>query len=264
MILVIGLGAIGANIGLRLAEQGHEVGGLEFDVARAREWAGQASSPAWTSFVDVPWSSVETVIIAVRLVDQLRSCMRDILEGSGTNPLSVFVVTTLAFSDARALLPTMPRQWRVLESPISGGPQAARAGTMTVFLAGPRPTELERAMLGELSSRVFETSGYGQPAMLKLLNNTLGAYNAISTAHMIGLAEKLGVDSAQFLSVVSASSGQSWMSDNFDNFHHELLFKDVRLLQQDVGDLPVVDFTETGTLDDFIESTRRQIEGQSS
>ena len=124
---------------------------------------------------------------------------------------------------------------------MSGGPQGARHGTMTVFLAGPAPTDAENTLLEDISGRVFRMQSYGQPAIVKLLNNTLATYNLAAAARMLAVAEQSGVAARDLFDVIGVSTGQSWMGDNLADVQYDLLLKDVELLRGEIGSLPAVD-----------------------
>ena len=47
--------------------------------------------------------------------------------------------------------------------------------------------------VGHTSGRVFRISSYGQPALVKLLNNALATYNLAAAARMLNLGAQLGV-----------------------------------------------------------------------
>lgn len=255
MELIIGLGPIGANVGHRLVEAGREAIGLDLDPSRAAHWAKEHGAPAVSSFEEVPWTRIRSVIIAVRLAAQVADCFDELRTRLDGQDRTVYVLTTLKVSDAKALL---DGDWaRIFEAPLSGGPRAAALGTMILFVAGPPPNPEEEALLRDIAGRVFRTDGYGSPAVLKLANNTLGAYNAIATANMIRIAAEHGVTAEQFLEVVNVSSGQSWMSQNFTEFHHDLLFKDAHLWQQDWGSLPEISLSPAQPeLSALIDETR--------
>lgn len=237
MHLVIGLGPIGGNIGAHLAELRQEVYGYDFDKARVREWSDQNGSPAGSDLAEVDWSTVESVHIAVRLVDQVMSVF-EALKDHTAYPLTIFVHTTLAPGDARRMVSSASVDWRVFEAPVSGGAQGAREGSMTIFLGGPSTTEAEDKLLANISSRVFRMESYGQPALVKLLNNTLATYNLASTARILILAEQLGMPAKKLFEVVGVSTGRSWVSDNLADVPYDLLLKDVGLLQGEIGTLP--------------------------
>ena len=246
MHLVIGLGPIGGNIGAHLAQLGQQVYGYDFNTERVREWSEETASPAGSDLAALDWPSVDSVHVAVRLADQVSSVFTA-LQDHTARPLTVFVHTTLAPADARKIMSSAPDNWRVFEAPVSGGPQGARQGSMTIFLAGPGTVPAEDRLLADISGRVFSMESYGQPALVKLLNNALATYNLASTARMLTLAEQLGMPAKGLFDVIGVSTGQSWMSDNLVDVQYDLLLKDVGLLRGELGSLP------TANLDDDVE-----------
>ena len=248
MQLVIGLGPIGGNIGAHLAGLGQEVYGYDFNLDRVREWSEENKSQAGNDMSAVNWPAVTSVHIAVRLADQVLSVF-DALKEHTQQPLTVFVHTTLAPQDARRIFSSAPGNWRAFEAPVSGGPQGARQGSMTIFLAGPAPTDAEDKLLADISGRVFRMESYGQPALVKLLNNALATYNLAATARMLNLAAEHGVPAKDLFEVIGVSTGHSWMSDNLIDVQYDLLLKDVGLLRGELGTLP------TGDLNDDVEQS---------
>lgn len=246
MHLIIGLGPIGGNVGARLVEVGRRVYGNDFNAERVRGWSEETGAPAATDLTAVDWAAVESVHIAVRLADQVVSVFESLRKHTERS-LTVFVHTTLAPSDARKIFSAAPEGWRAFEAPVSGGPQGARQGPMTIFLVGPEPTEAEDRLLAAIAGRVFRMPSYGQPALVKLLNNALATYNLAATARMLNLAAEHGVPARDFFEVISVSTGRSWMSDNLIDVQYDLLLKDVGLLRGELGSLP------TGELDEGVE-----------
>ena len=243
MHLMIGLGPIGGNVGARLAELGRDVYGYDLSPGRVREWSEETKSPAGGDLGALDWPSVRSVHVAVRLADQVSAVFRSLQDQTG-QPLTVFVHTTLAPEDARNILSSAPDTWRVFEAPVSGGPQGARQGSMTIFLGGPEATDDENGLLADISGRVFRMQSYGQPALVKLLNNALGTYNLAATARMLTVADQLGVPATKLFEVIGVSTGRSWMSDNLVDVQYDLLLKDVGLLRGEIDSLPVVDLDE--------------------
>ncbi len=140
MHLVIGLGAIGGNIGAHFAELGQKVYGFDFNADSVRKWSEETKSPAGSDLAAVDWPSVDSVHIVVRLADQVSSVFASLQENTA-RPLTVFVHTTLAPIDARKIFSSAPGSWRAFEAPVSGGPHGARQGSMTIFLGGRHEPE---------------------------------------------------------------------------------------------------------------------------
>ena len=129
----------------------------------------------------------------------------------------------------------------MLDAPMSGGPVRARAGSMTLMVAGDRAAyEQVSPLLQALARPVFYVSEKpGDAARTKLVNNLLAGINLVGAAEALALAERLGLDSATTLAVIEQSSGQSWIGtdrmhraiagDFAPRAHMTLLEKDTRL-----------------------------------
>ncbi|HWD06127.1 MAG TPA: NAD(P)-binding domain-containing protein [Amycolatopsis sp.] len=255
MIVVVGLGPIGAGVGAALAARGERVVGVDPDGKRAATWASATGMPVARDLRETPdLDQVEVVIIAVRLAAQLWS----VLDALPIGARPVFVLTTLAVADARALADS---PHAIAEAPVSGGAAGARDGTLTMFLHAHEPLSPSAQRVVEaITQRVFRFDGFGQPAVAKLANNTLSAYNALAVATVADVAARAGLDHADFLRVVGASSGQSWIADHFADFDEALLFKDVELLKQETRELPVIHLTDVQSRTAEIDDVRRRLQ----
>lgn len=102
---------------------------------------------------------------------------------------------------------------RLLDAPVSGGPQRAADGTMTIMVSGDDATVVAcRAPLAAISGKCFVVGTRpGAAATFKVLNNQLAAVNLAAGAEAMALALRAGLDPRQFLEVVNASSGASWI-----------------------------------------------------
>jgi L-threonate 2-dehydrogenase len=100
-----------------------------------------------------------------------------------------------------------------MDAPMSGGPLRARQGAMSLMVACSEPVwQRSQNLLNALSHQVFRVGvRAGDGARTKLVNNLLAAVNLVGAAEALALAERLGLDPAVTLSVIEASSGQSWI-----------------------------------------------------
>ena len=129
-----------------------------------------------------------------------------------------------------------------IDAPVSGGQSGARAGPITVMLAGPKAViDAHEDVLHGFAKNHFhvgEESGQGQA--VKILNNFLsGTAMAASTeAVLYGLSQ--GIEMKTILDVVNVSTGQNTatadkfpkriLTETFDaGFATALLTKDVKL-----------------------------------
>ena len=163
-------------------------------------------------------------------------------------PQDVLLCPTISPQDAERFAERLRDQGVcVIDAPMSGGPVRARDGTMSLMLAGDDAVfERQRALIDTLSSKAFRISARpGDGARIKLVNNLLAGINLVAAAEAIALAERLGLQAEQALSVIEQSSGQSWIGsdrmhraiagDFEPRAHMTLLEKDTRLALQAAG-----------------------------
>lgn len=128
-----------------------------------------------------------------------------------------------------------------IDAPMSGGPLRARQGRISLMVACPETVwQRSQNLLNALSQQVFRVGvRAGDGARTKLVNNLLAAVNLAGAAEAFALAERMGLDLMNTLSVIEASSGQSWigsdrmrraLADDFEpRAHVSLLAKDTGL-----------------------------------
>jgi 3-hydroxyisobutyrate dehydrogenase len=87
------------------------------------------------------------------------------------------------------------RGFRYVDAPVTGLPDAAAAGTLTL-LVGAEPADLDaaRPIFASLATRVLHFGGVGQGTAYKLMVNLMGAVQIASAAEGVALAERAGLD----------------------------------------------------------------------
>lgn len=101
----------------------------------------------------------------------------------------------------------------LIDAPISGGPQRARDGTLSMMAAGDDAV-IERAsgILDAVATKLFRVGRRaGDGSAMKIVNNMLAGINLAAAAEALALADRLGMDLELVRNVVEASSGGSWM-----------------------------------------------------
>lgn len=139
--------------------------------------------------------------------------LRVLVETSTVGPQAVKQLT----SDLAA------RGVSVLDAPVSGGPRAARAGTLSVMYAGTAETiRLARAPLEAIAGRLFhvgETPGLAQ--VCKLVNNAISAAGMIAACEATLVGVKAGLDAQTMLDAINAGSGRN--AATLDKFPRSIL-----------------------------------------
>ena len=87
------------------------------------------------------------------------------------------------------------RGFRYVDAPVTGLPDAAAAGTLTL-LVGAEPADLDmaRPAFASLATRVLHFGAVGQGTVYKLMINLMGAVQIAAAAEGVALAERAGLD----------------------------------------------------------------------
>lgn len=239
---VIGIGNMGLAMALRLRDLGRAVVVRDIDAAREalalEAGCRVAADPAAVA------AACHAVIVAV--IDAAQA--REVLfgprgaAGSGSAARTVVLCPTIAAEDTAAIAAELARAGMAcIDAPMSGGPQRAREGTMSLMVACDDAVFAQhQSLLQQLADPVFRVGTRpGDGARTKLVNNLLAAVNLAGAAEALALAVRLGLDPAVTLAVIERSSGQSWIGsermrralagDTRVGAHVELLAKDSRL-----------------------------------
>jgi 3-hydroxyisobutyrate dehydrogenase len=99
----------------------------------------------------------------------------------------------------------------LVDCPVSGGPKGARAGTLTIIMAGPpEARDTLRPWLQRVGKNVFEVGDRpGQAQLMKLVNNLINAANMATAFEALVLGAKGGLDPDQMVSVINVSTGRN-------------------------------------------------------
>ena len=130
---------------------------------------------------------------------------------------TVLLCPTIAPQDVESLAARLAQHGiDAIDAPMSGGPDRAREGSMSLMVACPQAVfDRGHALLQALSSRLFHVSErVGDGARTKLVNNLLAGINLVGAAEVMALAERMGLNLPRTLDVIEQSSGQSWIGSD--------------------------------------------------
>jgi 3-hydroxyisobutyrate dehydrogenase len=237
---VVGAGAMGMGVVRSLLR-----GGFATHVRDIRPEAHDEASKLGATCHASPASLARACgAVVVLVVDSAQ--IEDVLFGAGGiagsdgKPL-VLLGSTIAPEDAASFAVRLASAGiDAIDAPVSGGPQRAADGSMTMMLSGP-PAAVERCgpMLRAIAGKVFVVgTRAGDAAKFKIVNNMLAAANLAAAGEAMAIAERAGLDLDLVHDVIVASSGASWM---FANRVPRALAGDyapraaTRILRKDVG-----------------------------
>jgi L-threonate 2-dehydrogenase len=213
-VAVVGIGNMGLGMALRLRDAGQAVQVHDIDASRLALAVAGGAVPAATPAL----AAAGCALLIVAVVDALQT--EAVLFGpEGAAPAlapgaAVLLCPTIGPQDVERLAARLKQAGLAcLDAPMSGGPARARDGSMALMVAGATTTwQALQPLLRHLASQLFHISERpGDGARTKLVNNLLAAANLAAAAEAIALAQQLGLDGAQTLAVIGASSGHSWI-----------------------------------------------------
>jgi 3-hydroxyisobutyrate dehydrogenase len=196
-IAFLGLGNMGVGMAGRLLTAGHTLSVYNRTAARALSLATRGARVA-----ESPRAAAQNadVIIGMTADDVSSRAMWLGEQGALTAdnaPDALAIECSTLSHDWVLELAQLVRQrgFRYVDSPVTGLPDAAAAGTLTL-LVGAAPDDLDaaRPILTSLATRVLHFGAVGQGTVYKLMINLMGAVQIASAAEGIVLAERAGLD----------------------------------------------------------------------
>ncbi len=192
---LVGLGAMGAGIVLRLLAAGHTVTGWNRTKAKAEpllkaglRWADNPREVA--SQAEVVFSIV-TDAAAVRAVTLGPDGII-----AGLSPDGIYLdMSTIAPDDSRAIATQFSQAGlTMLDAPISGSPVTLAAGKASIMVGGDqRAFERVRPVLLDIGAKATYIGGNGLAEQMKLAINLVLMVEVIAFGEGVALAEKGGV-----------------------------------------------------------------------
>jgi len=196
----VGLGLMGQACTARLVECGYSVTGYDIDAEKVSAAAAHgvtgATSPAAVA------AASDIILICVIDTAAVEAVLfgEDGVAGSDVAGKAVIDLSTTVVEKARAFAMRLRDQsgCGLVDAPVSGGPPAARAGTLAVMAGGE---DADIAQIAPLMADVaatfthFGPAGSGQVA--KMVNQVLVLNNFAVLAEALALAEAGGIDAAK-------------------------------------------------------------------
>ena len=238
----LGIGNMGQPMAGKLLDAGHELW-----VHDIRDEAMQPLLDRQARRADSPKDladACDTVVVSLPTLPIFRQALDALLTGGALKTVvNTCTVGGPFISEIERLC--AERGVTVIDAPISGGPEGAKAGTLAVMVSGD-PTTVSRLdpvfrAWGPTVVVAGETPGAAQT--MKLTNNILFAVGLVATSEAMTMAEKGGIAPETMLQVLNNGTGKNFATTNvfpnnivpgsFDfGATVEILMKDVNLAIQ--------------------------------
>jgi len=219
-IAFFGLGRMGSGMAARLAGAGHEV----------RAWNRTPKPGGFPSPAEAA-QGCDAAFAMLADDDASRAAWDSALPAL---PKGAFVVECSTLSRARVLdlaAQSRARGLRYIDSPVTGLPDAAAAGKLTLFVgADAADLDAARPLLAPISTEIAHFGPVGAGTVYKLLINLMGAVQIAAVGEGMALARAAGLDLAQVAAMLAkgqAASPQAVRAANrivADDHDREVLF----------------------------------------
>ena len=238
----VGLGTMGIEMTRNLLEAGHTV--RAFDVVPAALQAARGAGA-------VPCGSVaeaaEGAFLVVTMLPDTPQVEEVVMGPEGLlrhPPAGKLIVdmSTISPQAVRAMAAALKADGiDLLDAPVSGGPQGAKAGTLTIMAGGDAAAyDRARPVLASMGSTINHVGASGAGQTVKLCNQLMVGINLQAVCEAIALGRASGVDLMQMRDVLLGGSAASWMLDRLGpamiggdasaGFRIDLMLKDLRLV----------------------------------
>ena len=248
MIGLIGCGAMGGAMAARLRDEGMAVL-CQDALPEARARMANLDLETVERAVDVA-DRCDTIILSLPRAEIVRAVMADLHPALRANSLVLDTSTSEPATTRDMATMAGAAGYAFVDGPVSGGPQGARSGTMTMVLGGDAAAIARlRPLLDLLTGKTVHVGPSGAGHAAKIANNLLCAANLVLVSEMARLAEAGGVSFECILEGVNAGSGRSGVSEvNFPRWILNGAFDSgftMGLMRKDVG-LAVAQAQEAG------------------
>ena len=211
-VAFVGLGRMGLGMAGRLLEAGHQLVVHNRTPARADELLARGAE-----WADSPGAAAEGADAVVVMVSDDEASRRvwtapdGVLAGGPATGALAVECSTLSSAWVRELAAAaQDRGLRYLDCPVTGLPEAAAAGALTL-LVGADPADLVAAepLLAPLSTERVHFGAVGAGTAYKLIVNLMGAVQIAGAAEGMALAERAGLDLDQVARAIASGQAAS-------------------------------------------------------
>jgi len=105
-----------------------------------------------------------------------------------------------------------------VDAPVSGGVNAAAAGTLTFMVGAPSESDFDTAksLLENMGKNIIYCGEVGTGGAVKICNNMLLAISMIGVSETMNLGINLGLDPKLLSQILSNATGRCWSVDTYN------------------------------------------------
>ena len=236
---MIGLGAMGHSVAENIMAHGHEM--VLYDI-RPEAYADLVEKGAeGAASTQELGQKAQIVLMMVNTYQHCISAMTGLLETMRDGV--IINLGTIAMDEAESLAKLAAEaNCEMLDCPVSGGTAGAKAGTLTLMVAGSdKAFDTCKPVLDSFATNVVRVGDQpGQGQAVKAINQLLVGVHMCATAEAFTLARKCGLDLQKMYDTICTCAGTSRIFENRGQFLIDRNFNTRSTLQIQLKDTGIV------------------------
>jgi 3-hydroxyisobutyrate dehydrogenase len=215
-VAFIGLGTMGIGMSLNILNAGNELTvhnrTREKEILVARQGAKRAESPKDAA------AGAEIIVMCVSDTPDVEETVlgeNGIIHGASKGSI-VIDMSTISPAATRNIARELDMKGvKMLDAPVSGGPEGARNGTLAIMVGGDKAV-FERALpvLETMGKTVTHVGPIGAGQITKAINQIIISGTYLTVAEGLTLGIKAGLDMEKVIQAISGGAAASWVLHN--------------------------------------------------
>jgi len=203
----IGLGIMGAPMVRRLCSRGWELTVWNLEPERFEQV--KDAGARWAESPAAVRAAADVVMLCILGDAAIESvCLGPNGLASSTGATMLVDFSTTSADTTRRVAAQLGMEW--LDAPMSGGPQAAEEGSLTVMAGGDAALyERLTPILGDLAGNATLMGPLGAGQMTKVINQAIVGTNYVLMGEVLAMAEAAGIDAGKLASCLRGGMADS-------------------------------------------------------
>jgi 3-hydroxyisobutyrate dehydrogenase len=215
-VAFIGLGTMGVGMSLNILKAGHEVTvhnrTREKEEQVANQGAGRAESPkAAAQGAEI----IVTMVSDTPDVEEVVLGTSGVIHGASEGSI-VIDMSTISPAATRQMAEELGKRGiKMLDAPVSGGPEGAQKGTLAIMVGGDA-VDFDKALpiLDAMGKTVTHVGPIGAGQITKAINQIIISGTYLSVAEGLTLGMKAGLEMEKVIQAISGGAASSWVLHN--------------------------------------------------
>jgi 3-hydroxyisobutyrate dehydrogenase len=215
-IAFIGLGTMGIGMSLNILKAGNELTvhnrTRDKEIPVAEQGARRAETPKDAAV------GAEIIVMCVSDTPDVEETIlgeNGVIHGASKGSIVIDMSTISPAATRNMARELAIKGMKMLDAPVSGGPEGARNGTLAIMVGGDK-ADFERALplLETMGKTVTHVGPIGAGQITKAINQILISGTYLTVAEGLTLGIKAGLDMEKVIQAISGGAAASWVLHN--------------------------------------------------